>query len=103
MFRVLRSLWADDAGLVVSSELVLLMGVGVLGVGAGVRTLRNSTVAAFERVGATVTALAPDPEAARALVYQPAAQQPAGASAGNHNVVVVHVYPPAGRFEPPAP
>jgi len=100
MFRLMHSLWDDDAGVVVSSELVLLLGVGVFGVGAGVRSLRNATVTAFDRLGQTVTALAPDPEAARAMVAQP---QPVAAYAGNHNVVIVHVYPPAAGFVPPAP
>lgn len=104
MFRLLRSLWADDAGLVVSPELVLVLGVGSLGVGAGVKTLRDSTVAAFERTGRTITALAPDPEAARAMIAQPQSPASAAAVAVNQNYVVVHVHhPQAGYAVPPAP
>lgn len=105
MFPLLKQLWADDAGLVLSTEMVLLLGVGSLGVGAGVKTLRDATVTAFERTARTITVLAPDPESARALVYQPPVSQPqpAAAYAGNHNVVVVHVYPPPASFVPPAP
>ena len=104
MLRLLRSLWADDAGLVVSAELVMVMGVGALGVTAGVKALRDATVAAFERTGRTITALAPDPDKARTLIEPPAAPPAASAVAVNQNYVVVHVhYPPPASYLPPAP
>lgn len=102
MFRVLRSLWADDAGAVVSAELVMVMGVGVVGAGAGVKALRDATLSGLYRSADSIRAVAPDPEAARALVAQPPPHQQPAALAANHVVVNVH-YPPAGRFEPPAP
>lgn len=101
MRNLLARLWADDLGSVVSTELVMVMGVGVLGAGAGVKALRDATVHAFERTGATIRKLAPDPESAAALVAPPQPAAQANVVAANH--VVVNVYPPASRFEPPAP
>lgn len=105
MRSLLARLWADDTGAVISTELVMVMGVGVLGAGAGVKMLRDATLHAFERTGATIRALAPDPESAKALAAPPGPAQPpqAAANALAVNHVVVNVYPPASRFEPPAP
>lgn len=106
MRNLLARLWADDAGAVISTELVMVMGVGVLGAGAGVKMLRDATLHAFERTGQTIRAMAPDPEAAKALIAQPAPAQPpaaaANALAANHVVVNVY-YPPPASFVPPAP
>ena len=42
--RVLRQLWADEAGFVVSSELVLVATMLVLGMIVGLTSLRNQVV-----------------------------------------------------------
>ena len=104
MRHLLRRLWADDAGAVVSTELVMVMGVGVLGVGAGVKALRDAALSGFHRTADSVRAVAPDPEAARELVA-PSAPRPAAASVSAVNSVEVNVFyqPRAARLEPPAP
>ena len=104
MIRLLKRVWEDDAGAVVSTELVMVMGVGVFGAGAGVKALRDANVAVFERMGQTVRAMAPDPDKARALVEPPQPAAAASAVAVNQNYVVVHVhYPPPASYLPPAP
>lgn len=105
MRALLRQLWADDTGAVLSTEMILILSLAVFGIGAGLKTLRNATVAAFERTGETIRAVAPDPETARALTAQPQVSASATAIAANHNFVVVNVnYPQAaGYLAAPAP
>jgi Flp pilus assembly pilin Flp len=60
MTRLLRRLWDDDAGAVLSVELVLVLGVLVFGAIAGFVALRNSVIAAFATVGNTLLAITPN-------------------------------------------
>jgi len=46
-----RRLWDDDRGAVISSELILVLGVLVLGLIPGLVALRNSTNAALTTIG----------------------------------------------------
>lgn len=59
MESVLRRLWADDRGAVISSEMVLVIGILVFGVIPGLVALRNSVVASMGTIGNTLTALVP--------------------------------------------
>jgi hypothetical protein len=52
--KVLRRLWADEAGFVVSSELVLVATLLVIGLIVGMTTLRNQVVQELADTGAAI-------------------------------------------------
>ena len=52
--RLLRRLWADEAGFVVSSELVLIATLLVIGLVVGLTSLRNQVVQELADTGAAI-------------------------------------------------
>ena len=52
--KVLRRLWTDEAGFVVSSELVLVATLLVIGLIVGMTTLRNQVVQELTDTGAAI-------------------------------------------------
>lgn len=59
MTRLLRQLWADDTGAVLSSELVLLTGVVTFGLVPGLVAMRNGAVASMGTMGNNLNAVLP--------------------------------------------
>lgn len=59
MSNLFRRLWADDQGAVISTELVLVIGILIFGIIPGLVALRNSVIAALATVGNTLVALVP--------------------------------------------
>jgi hypothetical protein len=59
MPRTLRRLWADDTAAVISSELVLVLGVLVFGLIPGLVALRNSGIAALTNLANIVAVIFP--------------------------------------------
>jgi len=59
MPRLLRRLWADDTAAVISSELVLVLGVLVFGLIPGFVALRNSGIAALTNLANIVRVIFP--------------------------------------------
>jgi hypothetical protein len=59
IISLLKRLWADDGGVVVSVELILLIAVLIFGLVAGLVALRNSVIAALGTTGNTLVALTP--------------------------------------------
>jgi Flp pilus assembly pilin Flp len=59
MSGLLRRLWADDRGAVISTELVLILAILIFGILAGFVALRNSVIAALGTTGNTLTTLVP--------------------------------------------
>ena len=59
MTSLLRRMWADDRGSVVSTELVLVIGILIFGIIPGLVALRNSVNAALGTIGNTLTDLVP--------------------------------------------
>lgn len=59
MSTMLRRLWADDRGAVISTELVLVIGILIFGIIPGLVALRNSVIAALGTIGNTLTNLVP--------------------------------------------
>lgn len=59
MSNLFRRLWADDQGAVISTELVLVIGILIFGIIPGLVALRNSVIAALGTVGNTLLALVP--------------------------------------------
>lgn len=59
MTRLLQRLWDDDGGAVLSVELILILGILVFGIIAGIVALRNSAIAALGTIGNTLTAITP--------------------------------------------
>jgi Flp pilus assembly pilin Flp len=57
MLRGLNSLWNDEAGFVVSSELALVSTVGVLGMVAGLSEASNNVNGELQDVGAAFGSL----------------------------------------------
>jgi Flp pilus assembly pilin Flp len=55
----LARLWDDDQGAVVSTELVLVLGVLIFGIIPGLVALRNSVIAALTTIGNFLTRLTP--------------------------------------------
>ena len=51
MTTLIRRLWDDDRGAVISSELVLVLGILVFGLIPGLVALRNSVIAALTTIG----------------------------------------------------
>lgn len=59
MSNLFRRLWADDRGAVISTELVLVIGILIFGIIPGLVALRNSIIAALATIGNTLNALVP--------------------------------------------
>jgi Flp pilus assembly pilin Flp len=59
MSKLFRRLWADDRGAVISTELVLVIGILIFGIIPGLVALRNSIIAALGTIGNTLTNLVP--------------------------------------------
>src|SRR5438477_10692861 len=59
MKNSLRQLWVDDSGAVISTELVLVIGILIFGIIPGLVALRNSIIAALGTIGNTLTDLVP--------------------------------------------
>jgi Flp pilus assembly pilin Flp len=59
MSNVLRRLWADDRGAVISTELVLVIGILIFGIIPGLVALRNSVIAALGTIGNVLTTVVP--------------------------------------------
>lgn len=59
MTSTLRRLWADDRGSVISTELVLVIGILIFGIIPGLVALRNSVIAALGTIGNTLSDLVP--------------------------------------------
>jgi ABC-type lipoprotein release transport system permease subunit len=57
--NLLRKCWADDTGAVISTELVLVIGILIFGIIPGLVALRNSVIAALGTIGNTLTNLVP--------------------------------------------
>lgn len=59
MSNVLRRLWADDRGAVISTELILVIGILIFGIIPGLVALRNSTIAALGTIGNVLNTIVP--------------------------------------------
>jgi Flp pilus assembly pilin Flp len=59
MSSLFRRLWADDQGAVISTELVLVIGILIFGIIPGLVALRNSVIAALATIGNTLNTLVP--------------------------------------------
>jgi len=59
MSNVARRLWADDRGAVISTELVLIIGILIFGLIPGLVAMRNSVIAALGTIGNTLANLVP--------------------------------------------
>jgi len=59
MTRLLRQLWDDDDGVILSVELVLILAVIVFGIIPGIVTLRNSLIAALATTGNMLLSVTP--------------------------------------------
>ena len=56
---MLRRLWSDDRGAVLSTELVLIIGIVIFGIIPGLVALRNSLNAALGTIGNVITTIVP--------------------------------------------
>lgn len=56
MFNLIRRLWADDRGAVVSTEYVMVSGLVVGGVGSGMVAVRNAGVRQANALAETISA-----------------------------------------------
>ena len=59
MKNSLRRLWADDRGAVISTELVLVIGILIFGIIPGLVALRNSINAALGTIGNILVTIVP--------------------------------------------
>ena len=59
MSNLFRRLWADDQGAVISTELVLVIGILIFGIIPGLVALRNSVIAGLGTIGNTLYNLVP--------------------------------------------
>jgi Flp pilus assembly pilin Flp len=59
MSNLFCRLWADDRGAVISTELVLVIGILIFGIIPGLVALRNSVIAALATIGNTLTNIVP--------------------------------------------
>lgn len=57
--NTMRRLWADDRGAVISTELVLIIGILIFGIIPGLVALRNSVIAALGTIGNVITTVVP--------------------------------------------
>jgi hypothetical protein len=67
----MKSLWSDQSGAVLTSELILLLVVGVIGVSVGLAALRDSVVSQMGDVAGAIAAVSPEYTWAGVL-YDPA-------------------------------
>lgn len=54
MFRIARSLWNDDAGFIVSIELVLIATIAIVGLLAGLAAVRDAVVSELSDVAGAI-------------------------------------------------
>jgi len=59
MSRYISQLWEDDSAAVLSTELILILGIVVFGIIPGLVAIRNSTVAALGTIGNLISVLTP--------------------------------------------
>jgi Flp pilus assembly pilin Flp len=59
MSKLMRRLWADDQGAVISVELVLVLSILIFGIIPGLVALRNSIIASMGNIGDTLVELVP--------------------------------------------
>ncbi len=59
MSNLLKQLWNDDQGAVISTELVLVVGILVFGIIPGLVALRNSVNASLATMGNVLTRITP--------------------------------------------
>ena len=81
MSSLLRKLWSDDDGAVISVEFILVVSILVFGIIPGLVALRNSVNAALTSTGNLINALLPSFTFSGWLV---------GASGGGNNVAQVN-------------
>lgn len=73
---LLRQLWSDDSGAVVSTEYVMVTGLAVGAAGSGVVTVRNAAIKQCEQLAATITAApVPTPDEMRRMTALPVPSQ----------------------------
>jgi hypothetical protein len=104
--NILSRLWEDDTGAVISTELIMVVGVATFGTIPGLVAARNSMTSSFQKIGNNLQSVVPDPETLRKQIEQPANNN-ANTNQNynvNHNVVNVHVVVPSNQsYAPPAP
>jgi Flp pilus assembly pilin Flp len=59
MKNLLSRLWADDQGAVISTELILVIGILIFGIIPGLVALRNAIIASYVNIGNTLVELIP--------------------------------------------
>ncbi len=59
MTGLLRRFWGDDRGVIISTELILVIGILIFGIIAGIVALRNSIIASFVNIGNTLVEIVP--------------------------------------------
>src|SRR5215216_2074940 len=59
MSNLLRRLWTDDRGAIISTELILVIGILIFGIIPGLVALRNSVNAALGTIGNILTTIVP--------------------------------------------
>jgi hypothetical protein len=57
MLRLAKDLWTDQAGFVISAEMVLISTVGVIGLGTGLVAVRDAVNSELAEVACAITAL----------------------------------------------
>ena len=82
MRNMLRRLWHDDSGAVVSTEYVMVTGLAVGAAGSGVVAIRNAAIKQAEHLAETITSSpAPTPDEMRRMTALPVpSQQPTTAA-----------------------
>lgn len=110
---MIRRLWADDCGAVISTELVLVLGVATFGVVPGIAAIRNQVNAAAAQA-TPFEAVLPDPDSLRAQVAIPsvgdvrseskaASHSQAISHSGANVSIVLNVPVPSQSILPPSP
>ena len=99
MRNLLRTLWHDDAGAVISTELTMVLGIVVAGMGSGLAVLRNNVNRQLMAVSALPDAVIPTPaDLQRQVAVQPVApfvaksQSTATSVSNSHSASNVNVY-----------
>jgi Flp pilus assembly pilin Flp len=59
MSKMLSRLWDDDQGVVISVELILVIGILIFGIIPGLVALRNSVIAAMTTIGNVIGSITP--------------------------------------------
>ena len=59
MSNMLRRLWDDDQGVIISVELILVIGILIFGIIPGLVALRNSVIAALTTIGNIIGTIVP--------------------------------------------